>query len=305
MSDMLIKSLLFNGSVKLTAISGKGLVDEARRAHGMSHVCTAALGRLLMQTAMMSAGLKIDTESITAVLDGDGAGGRFVAVGSPDCSVKGYADFPTVELPLKENGKLDVSGVVGTNGEIRVIRDLAMREPYVGRCPLTDGEIANDFAHYYLTSEQQPSLVYLGVRIDSETSFVRSAAGMLLQPLPHCSDEDITVMENAAGSISELAARLDSGETLEYAVSSILTGMDIEITEKVVPAFKCDCNRDRIDRALISLGREELQDMLDKDHGAELTCRFCGKVYRYTEQELFELCKAVGALPIPTEGDTH
>ena len=181
--DKMIRGLLLWGSVNMTAISGRDMVEAARKAHSLSHVCTAALGRLLMQTAMMSVQLKSETDNLTVIFDGDGAAGRFVAVGHEGGVVKGYTDGPSVELPLNENGKLDVSGAVGKNGEMRVIRDLSLKEPYVGRCAITDGEIANDFANYFVVSEQQPSLVYLGVRVDPATGEVRAASGLMLQPL--------------------------------------------------------------------------------------------------------------------------
>ena len=158
--DKVVRGLHFWGTVNMTAVSGNKLVEEARRAHGLSHVCTAALGRILMQTAMMSVQLKNPTDNLTVIFDGNGPAGRFVAVGKEGGRVKGYADNPGIELPLKENGKLDVSGAVGSEGELRVIRDLSLKEPYVGRCALTDGEIANDFANYFVKSEQQPSLGY-------------------------------------------------------------------------------------------------------------------------------------------------
>ena len=285
----MIRGLLFGGSVNVTAISGINITEAARTAHGLSHVCTAALGRLLMQTAMMSVQLKSSTDSITAVLDGNGAGGRLIAVGREGGVVKGYVDVPGIELPLKDNGKLDVSGIVGTEGEIRVIRDLSLKEPYVGRCALTDGEIANDFANYYVISEQQPSLVYLGVRVDPATGAVRAASGLLLQPLPHCPESDIIMMEAAASDITKLTKRIELGETIEEALEDILKGMDLEINERIEPRFECDCSRKKIESVLISMGRDELADMIAKDGGAELVCRFCDKKYYFDKDELLAL----------------
>ncbi len=286
MSDTVLRGLLFGGSVNLTAICGSELVESARAAHGLSHVCTAALGRLLMQTAMMSVQLKSPTDNITVVFDGDGAGGRLVAVGKQGGVVKGYIDDPFVELPLKDNGKLDVAGVVGQNGELRVIRDLSLKEPYVGRCAIADGEIANDFANYFVISEQQPSLVYLGVRVDSKTGAVRAASGLMLQPLPFCPNEDIAKMEAAAGDIAGLTKRLEQGESLEQVLNAVLGDMELEITESCQPCFKCDCSRRKLESALISLGREELTDIIEKDGKAELICRFCNSKYNFSEPEL-------------------
>lgn len=290
-NDIVIRGLLLWGSVNMTAISGKKLVEDARKAHSLSHVCTAALGRLLMQTAMMSVQLKSETDNLTVIFDGDGAAGRFVAVGHSGGVVKGYTDRPSAELPLNENGKLDVSGVVGKNGEMRVIRDLSLKEPYVGRCAITDGEIANDFANYFVVSEQQPSLVYLGVRVDPATGEVRAASGLMLQPLPFCPDSDLAALENKAGEITKLTRMLEDGMTLEEALEKLLGELDLEITENSEPVFKCDCSREKIESALISLGREELEDMIEKDGKAELVCRFCGSKYDFTGEELNALLK--------------
>lgn len=295
MSDKIIRGLLFGDTVNVTAISGKELCEHARKIHGLSHVCTAALGRLLMQTAMMSVQLKASSESITVVLDGNGAGGRLIAVGREGGVVKGYVDEPTVELPLKENGKLDVAGVVGTDGELRVIRDLSLKEPYVGRCDLTDGEIANDFANYFVKSEQQPSLVYLGVRVDPKTGEVRAASGLMLQPLPYCPDEDIAELEQAVPAISGMTKRLEMGESIDEVLNDVFADMMFECSWQGEPSFKCDCSRQKIEAALISMGYEELSDIIEKDRGAELVCRFCDTKYVFDEQQLRQLLAEANA----------
>ena len=289
MNDKLIRGLLMEGSVNMTMISGRELVEAARQAHGLSHVMTAALGRLLMQTAMMSAQLKSKTDNITVIFDGDGPAGRLVAVGREGGVVKGYADDPSVELPLNGKGKLDVSGAVGKRGELRVIRDLSLKEPYVGRCPITDGEIANDFANYFFTSEQQPSLVYLGVRVDPASGAVRAASGLLIQPLPFCTERDIAALEAKASEIPALTKMLEEGFEAEDALIELLGELHPEFTEKLEPRFMCDCSRQKIEAALVSLGRDELADMIEKDGGAELTCRFCGSRYVFNKEELTSL----------------
>lgn len=288
-TDKLVRGLLFWGTVNMTAISGRELVETARKAHSLSHVTTAALGRILMQTAMMSAQLKNGTDNITVIFDGGGKAGRFVAVGKESGRVKGYADFPEVELPLKENGKLDVAGAVGTNGELRVIRDLSLKEPYVGRCAITDGEVANDFANYFMKSEQQPSLVYLGVRVDPKTGEVRAASGLLLQPLPFCPESDIEQLEKRTVEITKLTRLIEEGKTLEEAICTVLDGFDPEFSEELTPVFSCDCSRKKIESALVSLGREELTDIIEKDGKAELVCRFCQRKYAFGLEELKKL----------------
>ena len=287
--DRIIRGLLMEGSVNMTAISARGLVENARNAHGLSHVCTAALGRLLMQTAMMSIHLKSKTDNLTVIFDGNGAGGKLVAVGHEGAKVKGYIDRPEIELPLKPNGKLDVSGIVGTEGEIRVIRDLSLKEPYVGRCAITDGEIANDFANYYVISEQQPSLVYLGVRVDPADGEVRAASGLLLQPLPFCRESDIALLEAKAAEITRLTRMLEEGFELDDALIELLGELHPEFTESAEPEFFCDCSREKIEAVLVSMGKTELSDMIEKDGRAELTCRFCGRSYEFTKEELESL----------------
>lgn len=302
MNDILIRGLLFGGTVNVTAVSGAELTERARVLHGLSHVCTAAMGRLLMQTAMMSVQLKGSEESITVVLDGNGAGGRLVAVGREGGVVKGYVDVPDAELPLKENGKLDVAGVVGSEGEIRVIKDLNLKEPYVGRCNITDGEIANDFANYFVKSEQQPSLVYLGVRVDPTDGCVRAASGLLLQPLPNCPEQDISAMEAKLNEISGLTKRIELGESLTDALCGMFADMMFEITSESIPEFKCGCSRKKIEAALISMGREELTDIIEKDRKAELRCRFCNSVYQFDEQQLRQLLSEASGMESHEQG---
>ena len=194
-----------------------------------------------------------------------------------------------MERPLNEKGKLDVSGAVGKNGELRVIRDLNLKEPYVGRCPITDGEIANDFANYFVVSEQQPSLVYLGVRVDPATGEVRAASGLLLQPLPFCPERDLKALEQKAAEITGLTKLLEEGYEPEDALFELLGELHPEFTEKLEPQFSCDCSREKIEAALVSLGKEELTDIIENDGQAELTCRFCGAKYHFTRAELTEL----------------
>ena len=292
--DRIVRGLLMEGSVNMTAVSGRSLVEAARQAHGLSHVCTAALGRLLMQTAMMSVQLKSSSDNLTVIFDGDGAGGRLVAVGHEGGKVKGYVDHPEVELPLKPNGKLDVSGIVGSNGEMRVIRDLSLKEPYVGRCAITDGEIANDFANYFVTSEQQPSLVYLGVRVDPASGEVRAASGLLLQPLPFCRESDIVLLEQKANEITGLTKMIEEGMDLDEAIIELMGELHPEFTEYDSPEFVCDCSLEKIEAALISMGKDELSEIIEQDGKAELTCRFCGAKYNFTKEQLKDLlCEAM------------
>ena len=293
--DRMIGGLLLNKSVNVIAISGAELVEEARRLHGLSRVCTAALGRLLLAVSMMSARLKNDTDSVTVTFAGGGPAGNLTAVGHTGGIVKGCITNPDVELPPNALGKLDVAGVVGTDGEMRVIRDLSLKEPYVGRCALVSGEIANDFANYFLVSEQQPSLVYLGVRVDTESGRVRSAAGLMLAPLPNCPDEDLERLEALAPEISRLSLHLDEGDDLMTAMDKLFDGMDFEVSDEMVPEYRCDCSRERLERVIISLGKDELTDIIEKDGEAELVCSFCNRRYSFNKEELSALLEAASS----------
>lgn len=286
--DKIIRGLLLNRTVNVIAITGKNMVEEARRVHKLSRVCTAALGRTMLATSMMSAKLKSSTDSITVTVAGDGPAGSITVVGREGGIVKGYVTNPEVELPLNPLNKLDVGGAVG-RGDLRVVRDFSLKEPYVGSCHLVNGEIAEDFARYFAVSEQQPSLVYLGVRIEPACGTVRSAAGLILAPLPNCPDEDLDRLESLSNAISELSMHIDEGEELETALNRLFDGFDFEMTEEMEPAFKCDCSRERLESVLVSLGSTELRDIIENDGKAEIVCRFCSTAYQFGKDVLEEL----------------
>ena len=292
--DLILQALLMGGSIRVTAISGKALVEEARQVHGLSRVCTAALGRQLMATAMMAAQLKHEDESLTTILRGDGPAGNLVCTGRFGARVKGYAANPDVELPLNPSGKLDVSGAVGSTGKLTVVRDLSMREPYVGEVGLISGEVAEDFAQYFAVSEQQPSLVYLGVRVRPEDGYVLSAGGLFAQPLPGCPDEDLLLLQEKAAEIEHLSLKLEEGLTLQAALLELFSDMEPELSGELPPLWECDCSVERTERALIALGREELTDMIEQDGGAELTCQFCRKAYSFDADALRSLLREAG-----------
>ena len=289
MEDIIIRGLLADSTVKIMAISGAALVEKARETHGLSRVCTAALGRTLMMTSMMGAQLKNADERVTAMLKGGGEAGNIVCTADWTGRVKGYVENPGLELPPAPNGKLDVALAVGWFGDLTVIRDMGLKEPYVGTCPIQSGEIAEDFARYFTVSEQQPSLVYLGVRVNAESGAVRAAGGLLAQPLPGCPDEVIDALTEKAKEIETLTATLESGVSLKDALLQLFEGMDFKITANQHPEFQCDCSRERLERVLISLGEAELSDMIAEEHGAELTCHFCNKQYQFTEEDLRRL----------------
>ncbi len=283
--DKIIRGLLLNKTVNVIAISGRDMVEEARRVHNLSRVCTAALGRTMLAASMMAAKLKSSTDSITVTVAGDGPAGSITVVGREGGIVKGYVTNPEVELPLNQLNKLDVGGAVG-KGDLRVVRDFSLKEPYVGSCHLVNGEIAEDFARYFAVSEQQPSLVYLGVRIEPVSGTVRSAAGLILAPLPNCPDEDLDKLEDLSREISELSMHIDEGEELNVALNRLFEGLGFEKTEEMTPAFKCDCSRERLEGVLVSLGSSELRDIIENDGKAEIVCRFCNTAYQFGKDVL-------------------
>jgi molecular chaperone Hsp33 len=289
-NDKIIRGLMAEGNVNFIAISGREMVKEAQRVHGLSRVCTAALGRTLMMTAMMSVQLKGKNDRVTCIIKGGGPAGNIVCTGRQEL-VKGYIENPGLELPPAPNGKLDVSMAVGWFGEMVIIKDLGLKEPYVGRCEMISGEIAEDFANYYVTSEQQPSIVYLGVRMNAQSKEVLSAGGLLIQPMPECPGSVIDLLQKKASRIGMLSEWLEKGKGLEDTLLELLPDLDIRVTDSLSTIFSCDCSRERIERVLISMGEEELKDMMAKEHGAELKCDFCNSVYNFKEEELGNLLK--------------
>ena len=284
--DLIIHGMLENRSIRFAAISGTELVRTAQKTHHLSRVATAALGRQLLITSISASMMKNAGDTITTVITGNGPSGNLVCVGRNGGLVKGYATEPEVELPLRADGKLDVRGYVGSVGKLTFIRDMRLKEPYVGTCNLISGEIAEDFAQYFTASEQQPSIVYLGVHENANDGYVTGAGGMLIQTMPNCPDEAIEHVMAEAPRFQELGGRLANGEPLKQILDDMFAALNVEYSDQFVPAFSCDCTRDRLERALLSIGKKELTDILNQDGQAELTCQFCEKKYHFNQQEL-------------------
>ena len=288
MADYMVNAITSDGAIRVIAVNSTELCQKAQSIHNMSATAAAALGRALTAAAIMGGMLKSDDDAITIQFNGGGPIGRVLAVGNGKAQVKGYVDNPLVELPLNDKGKLDVGGAVGKNGMLSIIRDLGLKEPYVGQVPLVNGEIAEDITYYYANSEQLPTAVALGVLVDVDYS-IRAAGGFILQILPGAMDEDIDRVEKAINSISSVTELLDSGKKVEEIVEKLLDGYEIEYFEKEYPEYLCDCSRERTDKALISIGAEELKRLIDEDGKAEITCQFCDNVYNYTKEDLEKL----------------
>ncbi len=285
MSDQLIRAISQDGLIKVSAVSTRDLTERARQIHKTLPVATAALGRLLAGTSMMGNALKEEAASLTLQIKGGGPLGTLLAVSDHEGNVRGTVENPAVDIPLREDGKLDVGEAVGNQGTLTVIRDLRMKEPYVGSVGLLWGEIAEDIALYFVESEQIPTACGLGVLVDRDQS-VLSAGGYLVQLLPGAGEETAERLEaslRAAGPVTELLKADPDPESL---LRAALPGLPLEVLEKRPIAYRCDCSRARMERALISLGREELRSMIDEQGSAELTCRFCDNVQRFSREEL-------------------
>ena len=261
------------------------MVEAARRTHKLSRTATAALGRSLSATAMMGCMLKNDTDSLTAYIKGGGPLGTVMAVAKADGTVKGYVDHPEVDLP-RTGPKLPVGAAVGREGRLSVIKDMHLREPYVGQVNLVSGEIAEDFAMYFTASEQTPSLVSLGVLVSEEK--VESAGGLIIQLMPGASEAAIQSIENSAGMFMDISGTMKEYH-LEDAVDQLLMHLQPRVLERRDTRYACDCSRERVEKALITLGRDELNDMIATQHGAKVDCHFCNKRYAFSEEDLKQL----------------
>ena len=288
MRDEIIRAITTDGYVKASVITGRDLVERARNIHTLLPVATAALGRTLMAASMMGDALKIDGSSVTLQIKGGGPLGTVLAV-SDDCgNVRGYVQNPHVELMEKAPGKLDVGRAVGENGSLTVIKDLGMKEPYIGTIDLLSGEIADDVAAYFVESEQIPTACALGVLVGTDQS-VTAAGGYLIQLLPGAGEEIITKIEAGVARVGSVSRALEGGLDGEGLLRAVLSDFELEILETHPVEYRCYCSRDRVTRALISMGREELADLIAEQGKAELTCQFCDKVYRYTREDLEEI----------------
>ncbi len=288
MSDELVRAMTADGMVKAVAVTGRDLVERARTIHTLLPMATAALGRTLLGASMMGDMLKEQNGSLTLQIKGGGPLGTVLAVSDCEGNVRGYVQNPHVDLVEKEPGKLDVGAAVGMTGTLTVIKDIGLKEPYVGSIGLFSGEIADDLAMYFVESEQIPTACALGVLVGTDQS-VTSAGGYLIQLLPGAGEDIITKIEAGVRRVGSVSRVLETGTDAEGLLRAVLSDFDLEILEKHPIEYRCYCSRERVTRALISMGREELADLLREQGEAELTCQFCDKIYRYSKPELEKL----------------
>lgn len=303
-SDYLLRATSADGSVRALVATTTDLVEQARRRHGTSATATAALGRALTAAGLFAATLK-DGESITLRFIGDGPLGGIITEADHAGNVRGYVHEPHADLPTRSDGKLDVGGLVGQNGFVHVTRDLHMREPYTSSAPLVSGEIAMDISNYFVVSEQTPSAVALGVLVDRDLH-VRAAGGFFLQALPGAAEDVVRGLEANVGLIPSISEAIDQGMTPEGILRLALTGIDYQILARQDIRYHCRCDRDRVERALISLGARDLAELIADDKPVEMTCHFCGQRYEFAPEELKVLLSRVsepgGESPLHSPG---
>lgn len=289
MKDYIVRATAAGAQIRAFAATTRNLVEHARAAHGTSPVATAALGRLLSAGAMMGTMLKGEKDLVTLQIKGDGPIHGITVTADSSARVKGYADYPGVMLPPNAIGKLDVGGAVG-NGMLTVIRDLGLKEPYVGQTILQTGEIAEDLTYYFAASEQIPSTVGLGVLMEKDNT-VKQAGGFIIQLMPFAEDEVIEKLEENLKKMPSVTSILDEGKTPEELLAVVLDGIELEITDTIPTEFYCNCDKKRIEKAIISIGEKDIKEMIEEGKEIEVKCHFCNSAYHFSVEELKELLK--------------
>ncbi len=289
--DRILRATSENNEVRAFVAETHVLTGEAAKMHGTTPVASAALGRLLTAGAMMGVGLKGNKDLITLNIRGNGPIGSVLVTADGNGHVKGYAGNPLVDIPVKANGKLDVSEAVG-DGDLIVIRDLGLKEPYVGQIKLISGEIADDLTYYFASSEQVPSVVALGVLVDRDYT-IKQSGGFILQLMPGASEETIVQIEKNIHDIPSVTAMLEKGLSAEDILDRVLNGLDPKVHEVIAPEYRCDCCKARVEKALISIGRDDIQEMIDDGETIEMKCHFCDKKYHFNIDELKEIMKRI------------
>lgn len=297
MENYIVRGTDKNKSFRFFGANTTGVVNEAVQNHDTSPVVSAALGRTLTGTLMMGNMLKNDDDRVCVMIKGDGPIQGITVEADAKGNVKGYAYVPNVDIPKKENGKLDVSGAIG-NALMIVSKDIGLKEPYTGQIAMLSGEIAEDFSYYFAVSEQTNTVVILGVLVDRDYS-IKQAGGIIIQVLPGATDEDITVLEERLKDFTSLTSYMEEGKSIED-VLMMLLGDDMEIMDRTDVRFHCDCSREHMERALISLGRKELQEIAnDEQEDLELVCHFCSKKYEFDKHNIVEILEEIASQPEP------
>ena len=289
MKDYIVRATAANNQIRAFAATTKETVESARQAHNTSPVATAALGRLLTGGAMMGSMMKNDSDMLTIQIKGDGPIGGLTVTADSKGNVKGYVEHPEVMLPPNAQGKLDVAGALGI-GLISVIKDMGLKEPYVGQTILQTSEIAEDLTYYFATSEQVPSSVGLGVLMEHDNT-VKQAGGFIVQLMPFVDDDVVDRLEANIKKISSVTSMLDKGMTPEEILEEVLDGFEVEVKDTMPAQFYCNCTKERVEKAIISIGKKDIQEMVEDGKPIEVNCHFCGKSYEFSVEELKTLIK--------------
>lgn len=288
MQDKLIKAITKNSNIRITAVYAKAIVERARQIHKTLPVATAALGRTLCATSIMGANLKNENGSVTTQIKGGGELGSIICVSDNFGNVRGYLQNPALDIPLKPNGKLDVSTAVGTDGFITVIKDLALKEPFIGTTKIVSGEIAQDITEYYAQSEQIGCACALGVLVDIDQS-VKQAGGYIVEVMPNALEEDIVKLEENISKIKPVTTLLDEGMSMQDIIYKVLEGFDVNILQESEISYDCKCTKDRVTKALISIGKKDLLEIIEQEEKIEMTCQFCDEIYNFSKQDILDL----------------
>lgn len=288
MEDKITKFLAYNGKISIVCINTTNLVEKARKIHDLSPVATAAFGRLLTITALMGQEMKNKEDKLTIQIQGNGPIGRMLTTANNSPKVKGYVANPYVDLPLNEFGKLDVGGAVGIDGYINVIKDIGLKEPYVGVSPLTSGEIADDFTNYFVNSEQTRTAVALGVLVNKDG--VRRAGGYIINPMPDATDEEIANVEKSIFEAGAISKMLNEGLSLLEIAKKVTGDKNVKVIEDIkTPVYECDCSKERMLEGLATLDKNTIKEIIEEDGKAEVVCHFCNKKYEFSKEELEEI----------------
>lgn len=290
MKDQIIKFLAHDGKISVVCASTTNLVEEARKLHDLSPLATAAMGRVLTITSLIGAEMKNKTDKLTIQIKGNGPIGKIVAVSDNTPKVKACITNPHADLPLNEFGKLDVGGAIGNQGFINVIKDIGLKEPYIGISPLTSGEIAEDFANYFQSSEQRQTAVALGVLVDKDG--VRSSGGYIISPMPDATEEEISIVEQSIFQAGAISKMLDNNLSLKEIAQKVTGDKNVKVMDaSIEPTYECGCNKEKFADGLMTLGKEQLTELIEDDGKAEIQCQFCNKVYNFNKEELEEILK--------------
>lgn len=290
MRDKIIRGIAKDGDVRFFAAITTNLVEKASKIHGCSPVVSAALGRMLTAASMMGVMLKNDKDKITLQINGGGDLGKIVAIGDNRGIVKGYVLNPSVDIPLNKLGKLDVGGAIGRDGNLTVIKDMGLKEPYIGQVPIVSGEIAEDITYYFAASEQVPSAVSLGVLVDKDMSILASG-GFIIQMMPEADDFTRDILTYRLDEIPPVTEAINKNGNIDSILEELFDGMDPQILSEYEPDYICGCSKDKVQRMLISLGKEELEDIAKSEDITEVSCHFCNERYIFTREEIYELLK--------------